>query len=538
MLKLVEFFEYPDEAPITLLQLDQPTLGLEKKAAYCEIEGFCSTLSPKPGYTYLHILAMGSAEYWGHNRNCDSFPEENLRKYYKTFETTPARLYRNHINKDPAKSYGTVIFSCYNENMHRIELVVECQNELVEDINQEIRMGKFPATSMATKTPSDRCSICGNRARTRQEYCTHLRTELGRLYPDGRRVVAINDDALIFFDISKVIRPADVTSSVLVKVAHDVIQGSAELAEVEGLLDKTAELKKVSELIKEFDGTILKSIYSDDILSKTSSPPKSVIYSLKDFSLKDILLAFANLRISPSINFLSELAAHKQLGEGYEGIGDLVESYLENHPSVTDHSIPDIKPLLGEESSSDILTAALRKFKESSSLESGYVEKRASRVGYSGLGPFIEDFDEPTNPVLQPSPEIGKAHFTLGNILLGLGLTGLALKYFITSEIKNQVRGSLTRDENRDKIVLVKSAQDKSCLQLANASLLKAASTLVATTNSVPPNPSNDNSGGPPVPVAISSKLMRKFLQSKNTAFGTKLSGLLKIVSVASKLQN
>ena len=260
MLKVISPFEYPGEANISTLF----SAGLEKKAAYGEIEEFCSTLVPKEGYTYLHILAMGSAEYWGHNRNCDSFPEENLVKYHKTFETTPAMLYRNHINKDPARSYGKVIFSCYNMNMHRVELICECKNELVEDINQEIRLGKFPATSMATKTPSDRCSICGNRARTRQEYCHHLQNELGRLYPDGRRVVAINDDALIFFDISKVVRPADVTSSVLVKVAQDVVTSSAELAEIEGLFDKTAELKKMSELIKEIEGTVASSSAVED----------------------------------------------------------------------------------------------------------------------------------------------------------------------------------------------------------------------------------------------------------------------------------
>ena len=35
----------------------------------------------------------------------------------------------------------------------------------------------------------------------------HLKYELNRLYPDGRKVFAVNDQPLKFFDISIVVRP-------------------------------------------------------------------------------------------------------------------------------------------------------------------------------------------------------------------------------------------------------------------------------------------------------------------------------------------
>lgn len=531
MLKVISPFEYPGEANISTLF----STGLEKKAAYGEIEEFCSTLTPKEGYTYLHILAMGSAEYWGHNRNCDSFPEENLIKYHKTFETTPAMLYRNHINKDPSRSYGKVIFACYNMGMHRVELICECQNELVEDINQEIRLGKFPATSMATKTPSDRCSICGNRARTRQEYCTHLQNELGRLYPDGRRVVAINDDALIFFDISKVVRPADVTSSVLVKVAQEVVTSSAELAEIDGLFDKTAELKKMSEFIKEIEGTVVSSsAVEDKILEHTKDLPTGLIPGLAQFSLTDILHALVESKISPSIKFLSELLAHKQLGEGYEGIGSLVEEYL---PSLgQDVSLPDFsKKLEPGTDNKGFLVAMLRPYLHDSSLDSGMVEKRASNIGYSGNGPKIEE--HPTTPFAEgpfyESPSLAK-------ILVTLGVGSLLAKHYITSEIAKQLNAkkSLTNSDNGVKIIFIKSANDaKVSVHLAKRSLLKSAQLFRYTPVVANGNPHEDNQGGfGSSSQGFLTRAVRRVLKSSNNEVGQKLSTLLKTVSVGSKI--
>lgn len=74
---------------------------------------------------------------------------------------------------------------------------------------------------MACHTPFDTCSICGNKARSRNEYCSHLRNELGRILANGQKVMAINDGPLRFFDMSFVFKPADITSSVLQKVAYE-----------------------------------------------------------------------------------------------------------------------------------------------------------------------------------------------------------------------------------------------------------------------------------------------------------------------------
>jgi hypothetical protein len=194
MYKLIDtasFFSHHKDYEPSVQVINFDNLGeLTKEAADERIHAFVKAIQPQPGRIYIHINAMGAGEYWSANKNGDWFPEENLKQYYKTFETSPAHVFRHHINKDPAKSIGRVIFALYNDRMHRIELIAEVDKSLGKDIEDRLAAGDFPLTSMAAKTPFDICSICGNKAHTRQEYCSHLRSELGQLLPDGRRVMA------------------------------------------------------------------------------------------------------------------------------------------------------------------------------------------------------------------------------------------------------------------------------------------------------------------------------------------------------------
>ena len=101
-----------DEVQVSLLNLkDYSSLGMEKTAADDRISTYVrEMLVPQPDKFYLHINAMGAGEYYGSNKNADFFPEEQLKKYHKTFEET-GYVYRHHINKDPAKSMGQAIRS-------------------------------------------------------------------------------------------------------------------------------------------------------------------------------------------------------------------------------------------------------------------------------------------------------------------------------------------------------------------------------------------------------------------------------------------
>ena len=96
------------------------------------------------------------------------------------------------------------------------------------------------------------CSICGNRAPTRAQYCEHLRFQM-RDVINGLKVAALNPKPK-FFDISWVVRPADPTAYMLKKVAEErpyEITGAAageyldEMAERKLAAHKLAVIDKV-----------------------------------------------------------------------------------------------------------------------------------------------------------------------------------------------------------------------------------------------------------------------------------------------------
>lgn len=205
----------------------------------------------------VHMIAIGATEDYGPNRNGDGFTRDCCKHYHPTFEKF-ARFYRDHANKNPAKSFGIVKASAYHEPMHRIELVValngskeaaERNGGLIADKEMEkLASDKDIAVSMACKIPFDICSSCGNKARTRAEYCDStesgghckaggLKHNIGRVMDDGHVLHADNPNPT-FFDISHVFRPADriaYVSGRLQKAASAQCLSGVELAEQLGI---------------------------------------------------------------------------------------------------------------------------------------------------------------------------------------------------------------------------------------------------------------------------------------------------------------
>lgn len=526
MFKLIDsasFFEY-EEPTITVLD-PKGISSLVKIAADTRISEYASRIEPKPGKMYLHINAMGAGEYYGSNKNADYFPESNLLQYYKTFETSPAHVFRHHINKDPAKSIGKVIYAIYNERMHRVELVAEVDTTLGYDIEDRILQGDYPSTSMACKTPYDVCSICGNKAHTRQEYCVHLRNELGKIHPDGRRVMALNVGPLKFFDISIVIKPADVTSSILQKVAfsEEPTVGSAEMAEIEGVSEtiKQASLRKLSELIKEIDGGYVDKVNSsvEGILASTCDPDTSTIKHFKEVPMETVLASLAALGISPSLEYLSELVASKYLDGDWTGIGKLAKDYI--HLVNPDEHIPNIR--FNPDAQPDVrVMRLLGPSMAGSSLLPEYVEKRASQIGQASFNPFA--YEAPITQTQEPlKPELPKK---VGPVLLMVGAAALIAKMFITHLIEKQIRDKIEQNQaslNRNaKIVIIKSASDQeSTVLLCKMALAREMK--------------------PADKTAVNNQFLTtaRYLSSKtNTRVGTQLNTLLGAAALGNKMIN
>lgn len=467
MYKLIDSSSFFDQEDLQITILSGPgfTDGLVKAAADERVKSYVmDSLKLQPGKMYLHINAMGAGEYYGPNRNGDYFPEEILKRYYKTFETSPAHVFRHHVNKDPARAIGKVIFALYNDRMHRVELVAEVDRNLGSDVEDRIAQGDFPATSMACKTPYDVCSICNNKAHTRQEYCVHLKQHLGRQMPDGRRVMAINSGPLRFFDISIVVKPADITSSILQKVASelDPVISSALLAEEEGLeygndREKSASIAKVSELIKEIEGYVQGTdTHMEGILSQIKDPEVEDIKKLESVPLEELFQTFGELGISPSLKFLAEIIAHR-MGHGTPGIGRKVIETL-NSSELSGVKIPVVE-MESEREVNPMVKQALARYQGSSSFFPEFIEKRAS-VGYAGMGPKIEmneqeiRRDERMRMEAQSHSIIDHVKEHPISVLLTIGGAALWAKAYINSIIEKRLAAMQPRSQS----VIVKMA--------------------------------------------------------------------------------
>lgn len=227
-------------------------------------------IQPVPGHSIVYVLALGAWESYGENRNGDGFPEfaymeaanppwitaaDSLVQHHKSFEKF-GHNYRHHVNKDPKKAVGKVLKSFWNPSMHRVELLVDLDDAKAPDLAERIAAGEFPPVSMGTRVKYDVCSICGNRAPTRAQYCDHLKFQM-RDVIEGKKVAALNPSPK-FFDISWVFRPADATAFMMKKVAensqYEVLSGARAGEYIDHMNHQKAAAHKLAVINKVVQG--------------------------------------------------------------------------------------------------------------------------------------------------------------------------------------------------------------------------------------------------------------------------------------------
>jgi hypothetical protein len=274
---------------------------------------FSNSVRSKPGSTYILVLAMGASEFYGPNRNGDAFKEVELKKHYKTFETN-AHVFKSHVNKDPAKAIGYVNKAFYNDEMHRVELILELIDSKCSEIVSKIRDNQDIAVSMGCRIKYDVCTICGNKAPTRADYCKHLKYEMNEIHPDGR-VVAAENPSPNFFDISVVWRPADKTGYMLKKVANfrnrEVGESSTGLSLkvaatnlVSKYLSKAAEIDKIITGIGVNPASVISAPEKDLSVKWLKSLAPSVVSNTNRLSDSSIA-SMSSMPLSKTLNTLS-----------------------------------------------------------------------------------------------------------------------------------------------------------------------------------------------------------------------------------------
>ena len=182
MIKYIEFESIDEYGQHITPAFERP--GVKLACEYSqEITNFLANMPRDENLYYVVINALGSYEGWGPNRNGDAFPESGLNHVslrtdmgtpndygYKTFEYY-AKLYKHHVNKDPKKSFGDVLFSSWNPRIKRVELVVGIYRDKGASIIDAIENQNTVSVSMGCKVRYDRCSICGNKAQIGRASC-------------------------------------------------------------------------------------------------------------------------------------------------------------------------------------------------------------------------------------------------------------------------------------------------------------------------------------------------------------------------------
>ena len=420
-----------------------------------EAGDYIRSVQPQPGKTIVLVLALGAYETYDLNRNGDGFNEfpyrtgmkvtcghaacqkgdawvsrgELITDHYKSFEQF-GKVYKHHVNKDPAKSYGDVIKAFWNPQMHRVELLLGIDNDKAPDIVQRIADGEYPAVSMGCRISYDVCTVCGHRAPTRAQYCDHLKFGMRQVTSSGLRAGALNPTPK-FFDISFVVKPADQTGYMLKKVANVYeIRSSAELGEkLAEIEEKRAAIRKVSDIDKTIRGVTLDAKssltpgeqnmltkYRDAVaLPDAKRAPvlsRMVIKKLSAFPVHDTLASLGHLGVQPTTSEIIQLVVQsKRPGttipedalDRATFMMPLLYGLLEAHPDLIDaaremHSVPDgkVDPVI-------VGTAAK------------YLEKRSSVLKYIGrkLIPTAAQVDPPTtDPLHAVDPLTGHRYVT------------------------------------------------------------------------------------------------------------------------------
>jgi hypothetical protein len=331
MLKASHFLGQSELGPTAVPLFGPADAEFEKRASaslMSDVVRYIERLTPSQGSQYVLVNAMGAGEYYGSNINGDHFPEAGLIHRPDDWSSNPlldkvkakewsygyptfynAHPYAHHRNKDVSRAYGEVELAAWNPSMKRVELVTrvdkdKCENFGGMGIWDKLKAGDYPDVSMGSKVPFDTCSICLNwdeyvsalqtfdskkhrhpgiavleyhknkpirgLSITRKDYCDHAKSEMNRIYSDGRKVFVYNDFPR-FFDISFVFIGADKTAKVMLFIFQGSgiykAKPSAEVADDLGMeaeeVEKAASFDKVAsvedELFKRAFGKLAKN---------------------------------------------------------------------------------------------------------------------------------------------------------------------------------------------------------------------------------------------------------------------------------------
>jgi len=337
---------------------------LTKQAAsdvyHPEIQKYIKDAKPIPDLIQVLITALGAHPFWPQNVNADLFPEWSLKHKgpdygYETFLSN-ANYFTHHVNKDPSLAKGKVLATVWNDKAKRVELIIGINPGLDPDAATSLDNGESLCFSMGARLPYDVCTVCQNKAKTRAEYCDHLRYQMNQIDPDTGILVGAVNPFPKFFDISRVLIPADKTAYMWEKIAsaagHPLRKiSSARLAELPVHrwstikdMSKTASVNKSATIEKRI-AAISNPVAVEKLRLALSQVKHALDMSAPEiptevfngpYNLNQCLSSMALLGVVPTRRE-GEILTNLFLGENGEGVSSA--------PASSDISIPLIKKI-------------------------------------------------------------------------------------------------------------------------------------------------------------------------------------------------
>jgi hypothetical protein len=177
-------------------------------------------------FMYIRTRAIGSLEQWGPNQNGDGFPLKELQASYNTF--VGKGNFIDHKSDDIQMIRGLVVDAYMNNEDGCVECLIAVDKVSHPQLVRDIETGTVNSVSMGTRVGYSDCSVCGNVARTEEEYCEHIRNYKGmkvshytqdQAHGFGKWAIHEVNHDLEFIELSWVAVPAFKEANVLEKIA-------------------------------------------------------------------------------------------------------------------------------------------------------------------------------------------------------------------------------------------------------------------------------------------------------------------------------
>lgn len=150
------------------------------------------------------------------NKNGDMFTSAELKKAYPSF--VGCNLFLDHKTTSVRDAVGKVVAAEYIENDPNSEhpyvatlIKIDAVNR--PDIASMVKTGTIDSVSMGASVQESTCSVCGNTASRKEDFCIHLQPQnIGRIDNETGKVCCSINSGVEFTELSLVSVPADPTA--------------------------------------------------------------------------------------------------------------------------------------------------------------------------------------------------------------------------------------------------------------------------------------------------------------------------------------